>query len=122
MPKTMKKTKDLPKNISVDRLKSLEDVREAELALIARRNEILARARALNYKPPRGKGKLKLFVWEDVLEERYGGIAFAMAYTADHARALIVQSYGDNDDLVRDLKDAPAVYKEPKGYAQSGGD
>lgn len=80
-------------------------------------------AKAMEVKPVR---KLRLFVWADVFCDYTSGIAFALAYDADHARKLIVRSYLSGsrihyDRVMKELADDPKVYSRPHGDSCSGG-
>ncbi len=63
-------------------------------------------------------GKLKLYVWEDVLEDRTCGIMFALAYNVDQARYLIAEKM---DYISDDLELEPKIYGDPAGFYVYGG-
>ena len=56
---------------------------------------------------------LKLYVWEDVLEDYMSGIMFAYARDVDHARILIIKRMGGEEE---DLKIEPREIKDPEGF------
>ena len=85
--------------------------------------------------------KLRLFVWEGVLRDYTSGVAFALAYSADHARRLIVARdftsvaqqarllsgevsiYDESlqPTIAHELYEEPRVYDEPWGFYLRGG-
>ncbi len=69
-------------------------------------------------------GKLKLFVWEDVLEDYTCGIMFALAESVDQAREMIKAknpNYEDDRIMKRDLKTDPKIIDQPEGFYSYGG-
>ncbi len=63
----------------------------------------------------------KLFVWEGVLMDHYGGIAFALAENVEDARALIFAKFekeeGYLSDIVKDdLKKDPLTFTKKVGF------
>lgn len=68
------------------------------------------------------RSKLRLYVWTGVFVDYTSGIAFALAYDADHARKLIAKSYVDYDRAMKELAGDPdGVYSRPHGDCCSGG-
>ncbi len=67
------------------------------------------------------KRKLKLFVWENVLQDYTYGIMFALAYDIENARTLIMATNEVNPSHYYELLVAPKIYDVPVGYAVSGG-
>jgi len=66
--------------------------------------------------------ELKLFVWEDVLQDWTYGIAFAMAYTEEEARRLVREKLGHDINGPDEFDKTPNVYYEPTaGYCYGGG-
>ena len=66
--------------------------------------------------------KLKLYVWENVLEDYTSGIMFALATDADHARKVILEAGGEGMHSVeKDLKQEPDCYEDPTGFFLYGG-
>jgi len=65
--------------------------------------------------------KLRLYVWPGVFVDYTSGIAFALAYDADHARRLIAKSYVHYDRAMKELAGDPDVYSRPHGDHCSGG-
>ena len=73
--------------------------------------------------------KLKLFVWEGVLTDYTKGIMFALAFSVDEARNVIMEKEGngtfDNptyEDPVYDgLCGEPKVFESATGYVVWGG-
>jgi len=63
-------------------------------------------------------GKLKLYVWENVLHEYKAGIMFAYAKTTDEARELIGEKLGYEHD---DLRIEPRQVKDSEGFYVYGG-
>ncbi len=72
-----------------------------------------------NAQPKKAK-KLKLFVWENVLEDHTCGIMFALAKDIEDARKQILKK-GKESSVVRDLKGEPLVIIKPTGFAVWGG-
>lgn len=64
------------------------------------------------------KKKLKLYVWEGVLEDWTSGIMFALAENADDARKLIADKMGYETD---DLKIEPKKITDREGFYVYGG-
>ena len=64
------------------------------------------------------KKKLKLYVWEGVLEDWTSGIMFALAENADDARKLIADKMTYETD---DLKIEPKEITEREGFYVYGG-
>lgn len=68
---------------------------------------------------------LKLYVWEDVLEDWSAGVMFALAQDADHARELIRlragNGIGPHSHLHVDLAREPRVIEQPEGFVVWGG-
>jgi hypothetical protein len=63
--------------------------------------------------------KLKLFVWEGVLEDYTSGVMFALAPDVKTARELLLASC---DYLPKeDLNQEPTIYTEPYALAVWGG-
>lgn len=64
--------------------------------------------------------KLKLYVWENVLEGWTAGVMFALAQDADHARELIRlragNGFGPHSRLHEDLAKEPRVIEQPEGF------
>lgn len=70
--------------------------------------------------------KLRLFVWENVLNEWTSGAMWALAYDVDQARELCVRAaYPDwrvpPPHAFDELKKDPLVIDEPHGFAVRGG-
>lgn len=67
--------------------------------------------------------ELKLFVWEDVLNNWTNGIMFALAYDADHARQVIRAASGEIPDpyVLAELEMVPRVVEAPEGFIMYGG-
>jgi hypothetical protein len=63
--------------------------------------------------------QLKLYVWHNVLCDYTCGVMFAMAYSVEQARELIVES-GINV-IDGELNQEPTVYDAPAGFAVWGG-
>jgi len=72
-----------------------------------------------NPKTKKKTKKLKLFVWEGVLEDYTPGIAFALAENVDSARKQIIKK----DDCVdmSDLMGEPSIITKPEGFTNWGG-
>jgi len=66
--------------------------------------------------PPKKVKKLKLFVWENVLEDHTCGIMFALAKDIEDVRKQILKN-GKESSVVRDLKGEPLVITKPTGFA-----
>lgn len=66
-------------------------------------------------------GKLKLFVWQDVLTDWTSGIMFALAHDAEEARNVILTKYPDSVSVSNDLSIEPEIYASPVGFAVRGG-
>lgn len=64
------------------------------------------------------KPKLKLYVWEDVLEDWSTGIAFALARSPEHARKLIAKKMGMDHG---DMNKTPKAITKPEGFYSYGG-
>ena len=72
---------------------------------------------------------MKLYVWEEVLNDWTEGIAFALAGSLEEAKKLIADSYnknfgwtGDDYKIPSFLNDQePKVYDTPIGYTIWGG-
>ena len=64
------------------------------------------------------KKKLKLYVWEGVLEDWTSGIMFALAENADDARKLIADKMTYETD---DLKIEPEEITDREGFYVYGG-
>ena len=63
--------------------------------------------------------KLKLFVWEDCLQDYSTGIMFALARNEDEARELISKElYNPNHE---DLARRPRIVEKAEGFAIMGG-
>lgn len=61
--------------------------------------------------------KLKLFVWEDVLQDYGSGIMFALAYNKEEAKQLILSKFGyDSVTGKSDLEKEPRVIEQPEGF------
>ena len=62
---------------------------------------------------------MKLYVWEDVLQDYTSGVMFALANSVEEARALVLAhtSYVPESDLAQE----PKVYDAPVGFAVCGG-
>ena len=69
-------------------------------------------------KPPKKK-RLKLYVWYGVLTDYTDGIAFAMAYSKEHALRLINEA--DPLAIYAVLAAEPVVYRSPRGGTCWGG-
>lgn len=70
--------------------------------------------------------KLKLFVWENVLNDYTSGIMFALAYDVDHAKKIILRDaqkkFGYKSDSVSiDLQGGYRMVTKPEGFALFGG-
>jgi hypothetical protein len=86
------------------------------------------------------KQRLRLYVWEDVMWDYTGGIAFALARSQVHARKKIVEKWGGKDglreyrkwkkdhrkrgrcycELWNDLERPGDVITKPEGFARAG--
>jgi hypothetical protein len=64
--------------------------------------------------------KLKLYVWEDVLEDYTQGVMFALAPNKEEARRLIAEKMG-YDRPVSDLNQEPKEVTKPEGFYLYGG-
>tara|TARA_R110002012_G_scaffold270785_1_gene455862 strand:+ start:635 stop:856 length:222 start_codon:yes stop_codon:yes gene_type:complete len=69
---------------------------------------------------------LKLFVWEDVLEDHTCGIMFALAKNVEEARKVILDKSEKEDEymskiLQRDLASEPKVIDSSEGFYVWGG-
>lgn len=64
------------------------------------------------------KKPLKLYVWENVLRDYTGGIAFAYAENQEDARKLIIEKLGY---LHEDLAKEPKEIKKKEGFYIHGG-
>ena len=65
--------------------------------------------------------KLKLFIWEGVLEDYTSGIMFAIAENVEEARELIMSKSLETDGstsitLISDLKSEPKVIESKEGF------
>lgn len=62
---------------------------------------------------------LKLYVWEKVLVDYTDGVMFALASSAEEARAKVLERcrYVPADDLAKE----PQVFDSPAGFAVWGG-
>lgn len=68
------------------------------------------------------KGKLKLFVWKEVLCDYYCGVMFALAPDVETARRLVLDSMDwESSTAEQDLKSEPDVYETEFGLALYGG-
>lgn len=65
------------------------------------------------------KAKLKLYVWEGVLEDYTSGVMFALAESTEHARKLLLEKCFYIPD--RDLRIEPRCVTEAEGFAVWGG-
>jgi hypothetical protein len=45
---------------------------------------------------------LRLYVWEGILTDWTDGIAFALAWDADHARSMLIESGCPADELTKE--------------------
>jgi len=63
--------------------------------------------------------KLKLYVWEDVLEDYTPGIMFALATSVDEARILLLRKCSFLPD--RELRIAPRCVEKPEAFIVWGG-
>lgn len=65
------------------------------------------------------KKKLKMYVWEDVLEDYSPGMMCALATSPDHARNLLLKKcpHIPEDDLARE----PKTVCSPEGFVVWGG-
>lgn len=63
---------------------------------------------------------LKLYVWEDVLNDYTSGIAFALAESIEQAREIIREK-GLSDYGMKDLDSGPLVVDQPEGFYLYGG-
>jgi hypothetical protein len=73
------------------------------------------------------KSNLKLFVWEDVLENYTSGIMFALAESIDDAKDTIIKQYplmGERSlrMVKEDLEKEPEVYEDKIGFVHFGCD
>ena len=64
---------------------------------------------------------MRLYVWEDALEDYTPGIMFAFAKNANEARKMILEKYPNSTSVNRDLKQKPKSYSKPVGFAVWGG-
>lgn len=67
---------------------------------------------------------LKLYIWDGVLGDYSPGVAFALAESEEHARALIIADAEDYTarTLVDDLAGPPShVVDSPRGFHIHGG-
>ncbi len=64
--------------------------------------------------------KLKLFVWENVLNDHTPGIMFALAKDVESARKQILKKE-NREDVKLDLMNQPLVITKPQGFALYGG-
>ena len=70
---------------------------------------------------------MKLYVWEEVLCDWTCGVVFAMAYSVEEARKLVLDKYVDPDDnweetiLQFSMQEEPKVYDSPEGFRVWGG-
>lgn len=95
--------------IDVTKIRETADIAPAMKLLLEREKELRKIEVARRFKPG-PDDKLKLFVWDDAEHLR-----FALAYSADHARALLQDEHGINLD--NNLKSEPGVYDEPYSHA-----
>lgn len=69
--------------------------------------------------------KLKLFVWEEIMCDWTCGIAFALAYDADHARELIMErarkAYASPGYVAKAIEGGPYEVTNPEGFLVPGG-
>ena len=65
------------------------------------------------------KKKLRLFVWEDALQDYTSGVMFALAPDADTARKMLLEKCNYLPD--NELRIEPDVYDEPFALAIWGG-
>jgi len=63
--------------------------------------------------------KLKLYVWEDVLEDYTPGIMFALATSVDEARILLLGKCPYLPD--RELRIEPRCVEKPEAFIVWGG-
>ena len=75
--------------------------------------------------------QLKLYVWEDVFEGYWPGIAFALAYDVRQARKLVTDQYAGQSPALRasaarELAAEPKIIHpgtaKPQAWQLSGGD
>jgi len=71
---------------------------------------------------------LKLYVWENVLEDWTSGIMFALAPDVRTARNILIEKWGGrtmvdykHSDFYRDVMRKPRVVKDPEGFYLYGG-
>ena len=68
------------------------------------------------------RGKLRLYVWENVLCDYTCGVMFALAYSMDEARELCKKSADGGSWVDEQLAAEPVVHEnEPYGLAVWGG-
>lgn len=69
--------------------------------------------------------KLKLFVWEGVLADYSSGIAFALAYSVDEARMLVLKKLGYDSNtpkrLLTEFDSEPLICETPEAFYKYGG-
>lgn len=65
--------------------------------------------------------KLRLFVWEGVLNDYSAGIMFALAHDEDEARRLVREASANSPSVVDDSEKKPDVYDAPRGFYLYGG-
>jgi len=63
---------------------------------------------------------MKLYVWENVLVDYTDGIMFALANSAEEARAVILEECS-LQSVVTDLKSEPRAVDKPEGFIIWGG-
>lgn len=75
------------------------------------------------------ENSLKLYVWYHVLNDYTSGLAFAMAYSVEEARTVILKSYKNNNDwnsnpkqtLYEIYEQEPMIFEHPFGDYIIGG-
>ena len=67
-----------------------------------------------------GNGALKLYVWEQVLENHSYGIMFALARTVEEARTLIRRGNPERVVPSQDLEREPRIIETPEAFVMEG--
>ena len=71
-------------------------------------------------KQAEANGELKLYVWEEVLENHSYGIMFALARTVEEARILIRKDNKEYMVSSEDLEKEPRVIETPEAFVMQG--
>ena len=65
--------------------------------------------------------KLRLYVWEDVLTDFSPGIMFALAYSVEDARKMLIEREPNSHSVKEEVQQEPKVYDNPMAFIMWGG-